>query len=99
MSRNPPLAFVAALAILSACNRMGGAEELEAAFRNPPESTKPWTYWYWIDDNISKEGITRDLEAMAKVGIALRTDAHVCESTCRGKNRRRGMARGCFARH
>ncbi len=69
MSRNPSLAFVAALAILSACNRMGGAEELEAAFRNPPESTKPWTYWYWIDDNISKEGITRDLEAMAKVGI------------------------------
>lgn len=69
MSRNPPLAFVAALAILSACNRMGGAEELEAVFRNPPESTKPWTYWYWIDDNISKEGITHDLEAMAKVGI------------------------------
>lgn len=69
MSRNLPLTFVAVLAILSACNRMGGAEELEAVFRNPPESTKPWTYWYWIDDNISKEGITRDLEAMAKVGI------------------------------
>ena len=42
---------------------------LEMSFRNPPESTKPWTYWYWIDDNISKEGITKDLEAMAEVGI------------------------------
>ncbi|MBM3890839.1 MAG: glycoside hydrolase family 2, partial [Verrucomicrobia bacterium] len=31
--------------------------------------TKPWCYWYWISDNISKEGITRDLEAMARVGI------------------------------
>ncbi len=41
----------------------------EDAFDNPPESTKPWVYWYWISDNISKEGITRDLETMAKVGI------------------------------
>jgi hypothetical protein len=35
----------------------------------PPESTKPWCYWYWISDNISKEGISRDLESMARVGI------------------------------
>ncbi len=41
----------------------------ERAFLDPPESTKPWVYWYWISDNISKEGITRDLEAMAEVGI------------------------------
>ena len=26
-------------------------------------------YRHWIDDNISKKGITRDLEAMAKAGI------------------------------
>jgi len=42
---------------------------LERGFRHPPEATKPWCYWYWISDNISKEGITRDLEAMARVGI------------------------------
>lgn len=68
MSKNTLLAFAAVLAALSACNRMDRAAALEADFRNPPESTKPWTYWYWIDDNISKEGITRDLEAMAEVG-------------------------------
>jgi hypothetical protein len=45
------------------------SESLEQAFRNPPESTKPWVYWYWINDHISKEGITKDLEAMAKAGI------------------------------
>lgn len=27
------------------------------------------SYWYWISDNISREGITGDLEAMARVGI------------------------------
>lgn len=42
---------------------------LEAGFHHPPPETKPWCYWYWISDHISREGITRDLEAMARVGI------------------------------
>jgi len=45
------------------------ADPLESGFAHPPEPTKPWCYYYWISDNISKEGITRDLEAMARVGI------------------------------
>ena len=28
-----------------------------------------WTYYYWYNDNISKEGITKDLVAMKKAGI------------------------------
>ncbi len=43
--------------------------ELEQGFAHPPEQTKPWCYGYWLNDNISKEGITRDLEAMARAGI------------------------------
>ncbi len=38
-------------------------------FSAPPPSTRPWVYWYWINDHLSREGITRDLEAMADVGI------------------------------
>ena len=45
------------------------ADLLATGFANPPEQTKPWCYWYWISDNTTKEGITRDLEAMARVGI------------------------------
>jgi hypothetical protein len=45
------------------------ADQLESGFARPPEQTKPWCYWYWISDNISKEGITKDLEAMARIGI------------------------------
>ena len=48
---------------------VAAADPLVDGFANPPEQTKPWCYWYWISDNISKEGITRDLEAMARVGI------------------------------
>lgn len=44
-------------------------DTLSTNFKNPPAATKPWVYWYWISDHITKEGITKDLEAMAKVGI------------------------------
>ncbi len=43
--------------------------KLKKGFRTPPDSIKPGIYWYWLSDNISEEGVERDLEAMAKVGI------------------------------
>ena len=42
---------------------------LKAGFVTPPDSTKPGIYWYFISGHISKEGITKDLEAMRDVGI------------------------------
>ncbi len=43
--------------------------QLEELFKTPPDSVKPWVYWYWISENSSMEGITLDLEAMSEVGI------------------------------
>ncbi|GAB6010262.1 glycosyl hydrolase [Dysgonomonas reticulitermitis] len=43
--------------------------EIEKNFRNIPEEVQTSVYWYWISDNISKEGVIKDLEAMKKVGI------------------------------
>jgi len=47
------------------------ADDLEAGFRNPPDSAKPWVYWVWFGGGgrWSKEGATADLEAMKRVGI------------------------------
>jgi hypothetical protein len=42
---------------------------LEERFKNPPESAKPRTWWHWTNSNITKEGITKDLEWMKRVGI------------------------------
>lgn len=41
----------------------------EAVFAAPPESAKPWVFWYWMKGAISREGITADLEAFARVGL------------------------------
>ena len=45
------------------------AADLAKSFAAPPPSAKPWVYWFWSDGNISREGITADLEAMKRVGI------------------------------
>jgi hypothetical protein len=43
--------------------------DLEEAFRNPPASARPHNWWHWMSGNISEIGITRDLEAMKRVGV------------------------------
>lgn len=43
--------------------------DIESVFKNPPESAKPWVFWYWMHGAVSKAGITADLEAMKEVGI------------------------------
>ncbi|MGB9603066.1 MAG: glycosyl hydrolase, partial [Limisphaerales bacterium] len=42
---------------------------LEGNFLSPPDSTRPWVYWFFLNGNISKIGITKDLEAMKAAGI------------------------------
>lgn len=42
---------------------------LEDGFKNPPASSKPRTWWHWTNSNVTKEGITKDLEWMKRAGI------------------------------
>ncbi|MGQ1783644.1 glycosyl hydrolase [Saccharicrinis sp. GN24d3] len=42
---------------------------LKDGFKNPPASAKSCTWWHWINGNVTREGITADLEAMKEVGI------------------------------
>ncbi len=43
--------------------------EVKEQFVSPPDSARPHTWWHWMNDNVTKEGITADIEAMAEVGI------------------------------
>ena len=45
------------------------AGSLKDGFLSPPASARPWVYWFWLNGNITREGITADLEAMKRVGI------------------------------
>ena len=50
-------------------NGQPGIEQLKEGFLNPPDSTRPGVYWYFMDGNLSKEGMTADLESMKQAGI------------------------------
>lgn len=54
------------LALMCACAR---ADELAVGFASPPDEARPWVYWFWLNGNVTKEGVTTDLEAMKRVGI------------------------------
>jgi hypothetical protein len=43
--------------------------DLERGFLNPPDAAKPWVYAFWLNGNITREGITADLEAMKRAGL------------------------------
>ena len=42
---------------------------MQRDFQNPPDAAKPRVWWHWMSGNVSKEGITADLEWMHRVGI------------------------------
>lgn len=44
-------------------------EKLKVGFLNPSDDARPGVYWYFMDGNLSREGMTVDLEAMKKAGI------------------------------
>ncbi len=43
--------------------------DLQSGFLSPPPAAQPWVYWFVSNGNITREGITADLEAMHRVGI------------------------------
>jgi hypothetical protein len=57
------------LLLCAALQSLAQQNDLKAGFKNPPPAAWPRTWWHWTNGNISKEGITKDLEWMKSVGI------------------------------
>lgn len=66
MHQNMKILCISLFLLQTLCTK---AQTVEKAFQSPPNTAKPYTWWHWLDGNISKEGITKDLEAMKAVGI------------------------------
>lgn len=45
-------------------------EELSSRFMNPPDNCRPGAFWCWLNGNMSKEAITRDLREMSEKGMS-----------------------------
>jgi len=46
------------------------AKDLDTGFRNPPHSAGIRCFWWWLNSNVTKEAITRDLEEMKAKGYS-----------------------------
>jgi len=44
-------------------------DRLASGFLSPPPEARPWVYWFVMDGNLSREGVTADFEALARVGV------------------------------
>lgn len=73
-----PLRFFPAFLVLFVVAGPGGplstwaqttSDSLADGFKNPPDAARPRTWWHWTMSNVTKSGITKDLEWMKRVGI------------------------------
>lgn len=48
---------------------VAATRSLEEAFRDPPAEARPRVWWHWMNGNVSREGIARDMAWMKAVGI------------------------------
>lgn len=58
-------------------NIAGASESLESGFAHPPNSARLRAYWWWLNGNVTKAAITRDLEEMKAKGFG---GALICDA-------------------
>jgi len=67
--------LVLQLFLLTGCGNNGndiadaGIEELSDEFQDPPSYSRPGAFWCWLNGNMSREAISRDLREMSEKGM------------------------------
>lgn len=71
MKRILSLSLMAAVCLLagSCSGNKSSVRELSEGWDNPPQSARTRVWWHWMNGNITKEGIRKDLEWMDRIGL------------------------------
>jgi len=69
--RRALLLLIAVLVAMTGCNQSSknADRQMEANFQNPPEIAKPRVWWHWMNGNVTKDGIQKDLAWMHRTDI------------------------------
>lgn len=81
---NTTFANILRMALFFTCFAGIAGDALLEGFRAPPKEAKPHVWWHWMNGNVSKAGITADLEAMASAGIGGAQIFDVSDGICPG---------------
>ncbi|WP_319590060.1 glycosyl hydrolase [uncultured Draconibacterium sp.] len=63
------LTFLSAVFIQCAESSNENSAKFEEGFMDPPKEARPRVWWHWMNGNVTKDGITKDLLWMKKSGI------------------------------
>ncbi len=78
LKRTIPLLIVTGLTMMITCCKSPSNEGLNRnSFQNPSSENSIHAWWHWLDNSITREGITKDLEAMKSQGISTVTILNV----------------------
>ena len=79
--------ILAAVLVLSCGGPLNGQSHIPETFNSlagkfaqPSDEYRPHVWWHWLGSNFSKEGITKDLEAMKEAGIGGATIFNIASS-------------------
>jgi hypothetical protein len=61
--------LTASILAMAPSTRAAPADGLVAGFTTPPASARPRVWWHWMNGNITKDGIGKDLDWMSSIGI------------------------------
>ena len=64
------LIYLAAALLMLSCSNRKGCPELEAGFKNPPHESRPMVLWHWMNGNVTKDAIRKDLLWMHDIGLS-----------------------------
>lgn len=67
--RLPAIAGSLLLFVAVYCGGAQADSSLARDFAQPPVSVRPWTWAHWLNGNVTRESITRDLESIQRVGL------------------------------
>jgi len=71
------LAFLVIVFGFCDATRVAADNRLERGFANPPNEARLRAYWWWLNGNVTKDSITRDLEEMKAKGFG---GALICDA-------------------
>ncbi|MBN1911499.1 MAG: discoidin domain-containing protein [Pirellulales bacterium] len=63
------LALIVCMSSIGFDTEAVATDRLAEGFASPPAQARPWVYWWWLNGNVTRQGITRDLEEMKRQGI------------------------------
>ncbi|KGF83365.1 glycoside hydrolase [Massilia sp. JS1662] len=70
-AHTPPLRLIAAAAAFACLSApvMAATDPVASGFDNPPKSARPRVWWHWLNGNITRDGIAKDIAWMAASGL------------------------------